>query len=78
MNCGLESSIKVTAISPGFVETEFAEVMSGSRDTADAVYARYPCLQPDDIASTVMHIWRNPIMCKSMMFSPSDSAVLGL
>ena len=56
----LESSIKVTAISPGFVETEFAEVMSGSRDTADAVYARYPCLQPDDIASTVMHILAQP------------------
>jgi len=55
-----DSRIKVTAISPGFVETEFAEVMSGSRETAEAVYGRFPCLQPDDIASTVMHILAQP------------------
>ncbi len=54
------SHIKVTAISPGFVETEFAEVMSGSRETAEAVYARFPCLQPADIAATVMHILSQP------------------
>jgi len=44
------SHIRVTAISPGFVETEFAEVYSGDPDVARATYSRYPVLQSDDIA----------------------------
>ena len=54
------SRIRITAISPGFVETEFAEVMSGSVERAREVYARFPCLQPDDIAAQVIHILSQP------------------
>ena len=50
------SRIRVTSISPGFVETEFAEVMSGSAERAREVYARFPCLQPDEIADQVLHL----------------------
>ena len=47
--------IRVGAISPGFVETEFAEAMSGDPEEAKALYARFPCLQPEDIAKTVIY-----------------------
>jgi 17beta-estradiol 17-dehydrogenase / 3beta-hydroxysteroid 3-dehydrogenase len=49
------SRIRVTSISPGFVETEFAEVFHGDPDAARETYGRYPCLQPADVASTVRH-----------------------
>lgn len=48
--------IRVTAVSPGFVETEFAEVQSGSAAQAAKTYARYPCLQADDIAQAVRFV----------------------
>ncbi|MEQ8454024.1 MAG: SDR family NAD(P)-dependent oxidoreductase [Sandaracinaceae bacterium] len=49
----LKSAIRVTAISPGFVETEFAAAYHGSEDAARETYGRYPVLQPDDIADAV-------------------------
>ncbi len=55
-----ESGTRITAVSPGFVETEFAEVMLGDAEAAEAVYARYPCLQSDDVANTVQHILEQP------------------
>ena len=54
------SQIRVTAVSPGFVETEFAEVMSGSAETARKVYARFPCLQPKEIADQIIHLLAQP------------------
>ncbi len=47
------SPIRVTSISPGFVETEFAENYHGDPDAAAATYRRYPVLQPRDIADAV-------------------------
>lgn len=54
------SHIRVTAISPGFVETEFAEVFHGDRQAAQEVYGRYPCLQPADIAAALHHALHAP------------------
>ncbi len=54
------SGIKITAISPGFVETEFAETMLGDREAAEALYDRFPCLQPEDIAALVENILMQP------------------
>lgn len=51
----LESDIRVTAISPGFVETEMAEKVHGSQEAARELYSRYPVLQPEDIASAVRY-----------------------
>ena len=45
-----ESDIRVTAVSPGFVRTEFAEVYHRDPSAAERTYGRYPVLQPDDIA----------------------------
>jgi len=50
-----QSSIRVTAISPGFVETEFAEVYHGRPEAAQESYGRFPVLQPADIADAVVY-----------------------
>lgn len=55
------SAIRVSAVSPGFVETEFASVYR--RDDPDAAaqtYGRYPCLQPEDVAATVQFVLEAP------------------
>ncbi|MCB9748683.1 MAG: SDR family NAD(P)-dependent oxidoreductase [Myxococcales bacterium] len=49
----MDSAIRVTAISPGYVETEFALAATGDPEHARRTYARYPCLQAGDIARTV-------------------------
>lgn len=55
-----DSPIRVSSISPGFVETEFAAVMTGSAERAQATYSRYPCLQSTDVAQTVLHVLTQP------------------
>jgi len=47
------SRIRVTEISPGFVETEFAAVFHGSEEAARAVYDRIRCLSAEDVAQLV-------------------------
>ena len=56
----IEAPIRITSISPGFVETEFAEVYSGSATAAREVYSQYPVLQPSDIANTVVYALKQP------------------
>ena len=56
----LGSHIRVSSVSPGFVETEFAEVFHGSRDAAAEMYGRFEVLQPEDVAATVMHLLKAP------------------
>ena len=56
----LGSSIRITSVSPGFVETEFAEVYSGSEEEARAVYSQYPMLQASDIAESVWYAISQP------------------
>ena len=58
---GLDSHIRVGAISPGFVETEFAEVYThGDRERAEATYARFVVLQSEDVARSVVHMVEAP------------------
>lgn len=47
------SNIRVTAISPGFVETEFAAVFRDDPGAPAEAYGQFQCLQPDDIAALV-------------------------
>jgi NADP-dependent 3-hydroxy acid dehydrogenase YdfG len=56
----LDSDIRVTALSPGFVETEFAQVFNESEEAAEELYRSYPCIQPDELADTVEHILAAP------------------
>ena len=45
--------IKVTAINPGLVETEFSQVRFKGNTVADTVYKGYKALQADDIAEII-------------------------
>lgn len=45
--------IKVTAINPGLVETEFSEVRFKGGSAADNVYKGFKALQPEDIAEVI-------------------------
>jgi NADP-dependent 3-hydroxy acid dehydrogenase YdfG len=54
------SRIRVTAISPGFVETEFAEVYHGSADAARKTYARFKVLESHDVAEAVRYVLSQP------------------
>ncbi|NEQ96913.1 MAG: SDR family NAD(P)-dependent oxidoreductase [Cyanothece sp. SIO2G6] len=54
------SPIRVSAISPGYVETEFAEKYAKSADHAKAIYSQFPVLQPEDIAEAVWYVLSQP------------------
>ncbi|MBT9314110.1 SDR family NAD(P)-dependent oxidoreductase [Leptothoe spongobia] len=54
------SAIRISAISPGFVETEFAEKYSGSLEQAHQVYSQFPILQPQDIANAIGYVLSQP------------------
>lgn len=55
-----DSAIRISSLSPGIVETEFAEKYSKSAEEAAANYARHPMLQADDIADAVAYLLRQP------------------
>jgi NADP-dependent 3-hydroxy acid dehydrogenase YdfG len=48
--------IRVGAIHPGMVQTEFSEVFQGDTDRASNVYKGFDPLQPEDIAD-IIHLW---------------------
>ena len=54
------SRIRVTAISPGFVETEFAEVYHGSAEAARRTYGRFKVLESHDVAEAVRYVLSQP------------------
>jgi len=54
------TEIKVSSISPGFVETEFAEKYNQSAQRAREVYSQFPVLQPKDIAEAVWYLLSQP------------------
>jgi len=54
------SAIRVSSISPGIVETEFAEKYSKSAAEAAATYGQHPMLQANDIANAVDYLLKQP------------------
>ncbi|WP_299333335.1 SDR family NAD(P)-dependent oxidoreductase [uncultured Psychroserpens sp.] len=52
--------IKVTAINPGLVETEFSQVRFKGDPIADNVYKGYKALQPEDIAEVIQFAISRP------------------
>ena len=55
------SPIRVTAISPGFVETEFAQVYAhGDAAAAEATYSRFKVLESKDVADALAHALTAP------------------
>ena len=54
------SQIRISSISPGLAETEFAEKYHASSAVAQEVYGRFPVLQPQDVASAVAYVLSQP------------------
>lgn len=54
------AGVRVTSISPGFVETGFARVYYGSEDKARETYGRFEVLQPEDVAEAVVYALAAP------------------
>ncbi len=48
------SPIRVSCVSPGYVDTEFSAVFSGSPDARAALRARLEVLAPDDVAAAIL------------------------
>jgi len=54
------SGIRVSSISPGLVQTEFAEVFDGDEARAKEVYSRFRPLDPQDIAEAILFLLAQP------------------
>lgn len=69
-----ESPVRVTALSPGFVETRFAERYHKSEDAAAETYGRYPVLQPGDLASAVCWVLQQPphVQVHDILLRPTE------
>lgn len=55
-----QSDIRVSAISPGFVETEFAALYHQSDEAAEETYSRFKTLEAKDIADSVVYVLGAP------------------
>ncbi len=69
-----QSRIRVTAISPGFVETGFAENYHKDPRKAAATYGRFQCLQSADIADAVAFVLDSPphMAVHDMLIRPTE------
>jgi NADP-dependent 3-hydroxy acid dehydrogenase YdfG len=72
----LGSKIRVTAVSPGMVETEFSVVRMGDQKKADAIYAGMTPLTAQDIAETIHWCARRPkhVNIQDVIIYPTDQA----
>lgn len=73
----LPHNIKVTAINPGMVETEFSIVrFDGDEDRAKKVYMGLQPLSPDDIAETIFWVANRPahVNINDLVIMPSAQA----
>ncbi len=69
--------IRVSSISPGLVETGFAEHYSGSTEAADKTYGAMHCLQSVDIAGAVLYALSQPshVQVHDILIRPKDQAL---
>lgn len=68
------SGIRVASVSPGFVETEFAEVYHGDKSKAEETYSRYKVLEPRDVATTCRQLIEMPqhVEIHDVLMRPTD------
>ncbi len=56
----LGSHIRVSSVSPAYVETDFVAQYHSSQNKADEIFARFPVLQSDDIADAIVYMLSCP------------------
>ena len=56
----LGSQIRVSAVSPAYVETDFVAQYHRSEDKAAEIFARFPVLQSEDIADAILYMLSCP------------------
>ncbi|MEM7160543.1 MAG: SDR family NAD(P)-dependent oxidoreductase [Myxococcota bacterium] len=68
------SAIRVSAVSPGFVRTEFAEVYDRDPGAAAETYGRYTVLEPEDIAQAVLYVVTAPdhVQVHDVLMRPTE------
>lgn len=69
-----KSPIRVTSISPGFVETEFAQVYHGSEEAGRRTYSRFKVLEAQDVAGAVTYALSQPphVEVHDILMRPRD------
>jgi NADP-dependent 3-hydroxy acid dehydrogenase YdfG len=73
----VDTPIRVSAVDPGMVETEFSIVRyHGDKDSADAVYKGMNPLHAEDIAEAVLFVVSRPVHVQiaEMLILPADQA----
>lgn len=70
------SPIRISSVSPGVVETEFAQKYHQSAEKAENTYAQFPVLQADDIASAVVYALTQPahVEVNDILVRPTQQA----
>ncbi len=68
------SGVRVTSVSPGFVETEFAAVYHGRPEAAEETYGRYKVLEAVDVAEMVWFAVSRPphMQLHDLLVRPTD------
>lgn len=68
--------MRISSVSPGFVETEFAEKYHQSTEKAQELYSKFPVLQPEDIAAAVAYILEQPdhVQVHDLLVRPTRQA----
>jgi NADP-dependent 3-hydroxy acid dehydrogenase YdfG len=70
----LGSKVRISAVSPGYVETEFAAHYHQSEDVAKQTYGRFKVLEPRDIAEAVRFALASPphMQVHDILLRPRD------
>ena len=76
-----QHNIRVSAIHPGLVETEFSDVrFKGDTERAKTVYKGYKALQPEDIADIIHFVISRPyhVNIEDLVVYPTAQATAGI
>lgn len=73
------TSVRVTNVEPGMVQTDFSKVRLGNQQKADAVYNDMTPLKASDISETILWCLQRPshVNIQELLIYPTDQASVG-